>query len=75
MRRILILEAARGGQFEISLENWGAGSDFLQRRWVLMEESWLCVDSGEIALEVGAGWPRFLGGRKSGPQIFGLLPI
>ena len=75
MKRTLILEGTDGGQFEISLENWGAGSDFLQRRWILLDRCWVCVDSGEMALEVGSGWPRFLEGRKSGPQIFGLLPI
>jgi len=75
MKRILILESTVGGQTEIQLENWGAGSDFLQRRWILLDRYWLCVDSGEMAVEIGSGRPRFLGGRKSGPQIFGLLPI
>ena len=71
MRRVLILESTDGGRIKISLEHWGSGVDLLVRRWVLVDGSWVCVDSGEIAREVGSGWPT---ARKSMPQIFGLLP-
>jgi hypothetical protein len=71
MRRVLILESTDGARVKISLEHWGSGLDLLVRRWVLVDGSWVCVDSGEIAREVGSGWPI---ARKSMPQVFGLLP-
>lgn len=73
MKHILILETARGGRFEICLDNWGSGLDTLRRRWILVDRAWVCVDSGQAALEVGEAW-RFRG-YKSASQIYGLPPV
>jgi hypothetical protein len=75
MKRVKVLEITEGGRIEISLEHWGSGLDFILRRWVLVDGSWTCVDTGEIAREVGSGWPAIAPGRKSTSPIFGLLPI
>jgi hypothetical protein len=74
MRRVRILETSDGGRIKVFLEHWGSGLDLLLRRWVLVDGSWTCIDSGEIAREVGSGWARVAPSRKSTPPIFGLLP-
>ncbi len=58
MKQTLKLHTSDGNLIRIELENWGSGLDHRQRRWVLSEGCWHCVDTGEVAQEARLGPPK-----------------
>jgi hypothetical protein len=58
MNRILKLLTGDENPIRIELEHWGSGVDDRQRRWILSEGYWHCVDTDEIAQEARFGPPN-----------------
>jgi hypothetical protein len=48
MRSITLIKAA-GDTIKVSLHNYGAGVDRLNRRWILDAGNWTCLETGETA--------------------------
>jgi Flp pilus assembly pilin Flp len=73
MKRTVKLQTSERYRVRIVLENWGSGADGTMRRWTLGDGYWQCMDSGEIAEELGPGGPKVFGDRNSAFQSSGLV--
>jgi hypothetical protein len=65
MGRFVKLRTSAGQQIRVALENWGSGLDHAHRRWVMGDDYWQCVDTGETAESSGR--------RRAAEQLHRLL--
>ena len=49
MNKFVRLHTSNGDEVRVALEHWGAGVDQAFRRWVLREDRWHCLETGETA--------------------------
>jgi hypothetical protein len=64
MKQTVKLRTSEGETVCVVLDNWGSGLDDLRRRWTLVEDCWLCTDTGELAQKSGGLGLQVLNGRN-----------
>jgi hypothetical protein len=67
MRSITLIKAT-GDKIKVTLHNYGAGVDRLNRRWILDSGTWNCIETGEIADKLPM-LHRLFGSTPSRPSV------